>query len=166
MDTDTRVKGPGRCLQKIWRHRGFNSHCLPLWAASFDRIKHGVRLASHRPLALKYNGCAGGLLRDWKAKGCFLAFKKDGRPRAFQHSPCPRLTAAGDWPRQQEGAVPRDGLWGRFRPEASVSRLWNPPRVSAFVEPWTVSPTAPLHTSRPRIRKRVLAPAERRTHLS
>ena len=57
--------------------------CLPLRAPSFDRIKHGVRLASHLSLALKYNGCAGGLVKHWKAKGSFLAFNKDGRPRAF-----------------------------------------------------------------------------------
>lgn len=83
------------------------------------------------------------------AEKSFPAIKKDGRARGFQHSRWPRCTPVIG--RDSRKRLCRDaGLAGRFHTEVSVGGIWNPPTISAFVEPGTLNSMVSFYASRQR----------------
>lgn len=175
----SRVKGPGRCLQKIWRHPGFSCHWTLLRAPFLDHIKHGACLASLAsaatcpqlpwPLQVRVLGEAETDLGEEEGPGGWgvrshPALKKDGRIVASSTALCPHCPAAGDWPTdQEEAAPPGRGLAGRWKTRlghlartcGNSLHLWNSglcPRRSLSMPPDGG------------IRNRVPSPCERRTY--
>ena len=101
------------------------------------------------------------------AEGSFPAIKKDGRARGFQHSRWPRCTAAGDWPRQQEAAVPRGGTGGAFSPGSLCRRDLEPTNDLGVCGARDLELDGlPLRLPAAGSASRSPAPAGRRTHLA